>query len=129
MRRLARVFFQVRALDADAHVSRQHHEAIDVDRLVVLADLIGLRHVLVEVVLAVKRAWLHCAIERKTKANCQLHCVLVENRERAGKAKCYRVDIGVWLVTKMVWTCGKQLGLRIQFHVHFEPNNHLPAVW
>ena len=51
------------AFNANAHIARQHHEAVDVDWLVVLTNLICLRHVLVEVVLAVKRAWLHGAIQ------------------------------------------------------------------
>ena len=53
--RLAGVLLEVGPLDADAGAVGQVEPAVDVERLVVLADLVRLGHVRVEVVLAVER--------------------------------------------------------------------------
>ena len=100
-------------LNTDAHITRQHHEPINVDRLVILRNLIRLCEVLVKVVFAVKRACLHSAIEREAKTDCELDCATINNWKRSRQTECDGIDVGVWLVTKMVWTCREQLGLGV----------------
>ena len=77
---LAGVFFEVRALDADLLAARKLEETIDVDRLVVLTDLICLGHVGVEVVLAMKRARLDGAVQCQPYTHGQFNRLAVEHR-------------------------------------------------
>ena len=99
---LAGVLLEVGALDADAHAVGQVEPAVDVERLVVLADLVLLRHVRIEVVLPVERPRLDRAVERRADAHRQLDRLAVEHRQRAGQAERDRVDVGVGLVAEPV---------------------------
>ena len=123
---LARVLLEVGALDTDAHTVREIEEAVDVERLVVLADLVRLRHVGVEVVLAVERARLDRAVEGRADAHRQLDRVLVEHRQRAGQAERDRVDVGVRLVAEAVRARAEQLRGGVEFDVHLEADDQLP---
>ena len=78
---LAGVFFEVCTLDADASAVGQGEEPVDVQRLVVLADLVRLGHVGIEVVLAVERARLNGAVQRQTDAHRQLDRLTIEHRQ------------------------------------------------
>ena len=69
VRALTSVFFEVSALNSDALSTWQFKPTIDVDRLVVLRDLISLWHIWVEVVLAVEGARLHLAVESKSNTH------------------------------------------------------------
>ncbi len=84
VRRLAGVFLEVCAFDADLHVTRQHEVSVHIDRLVVLRDLVRLRQVGIEVVLAVERARLHRAIERQSETDRKFDCASVQHRQRTG---------------------------------------------
>ena len=66
----------------------QVEPAVDVDRLVVLADLVVLRHVRIEVVLPVERShgWT-VQLQGQAEAHGQLDRLLVEHRQRAGQAE------------------------------------------
>ena len=100
--RLAGVLLDVGPLDADADPVGQVEPAVDVERDVVLADLVRLRHVRVEVVLAVEDARLHGAVERQPDAHRQLDGVAVEHRQGPGKSQRHWVDVGVRLVAEAV---------------------------
>ena len=126
--RLARVFFQVRALDADAHVTRQHQVPVDVQRLVVLADLIRLRQVGIEVVLTVERARLHRAIEGESKSNGQFHGLAIEHGQRTRKSQRDGIDVGVRIIAEAIGATGEQLGCGVELHVNLETDHHLPAI-
>ena len=102
VRRLAGVLLEVGPLDADARAVGQVEPAVDVERLVVLADLVRLRHVGIEVVLAVERARLDRAVEGQPDAHRQLDGLPVEHRQRARQAERHRVDVGVRLVAEAV---------------------------
>ena len=102
-------------------------EAVDVQRLVVLADLVRLRHVGVEVVLAVEHARLDRAVERQADAHRQLDGLPVEHRQRAGQAERHRVDVGVRLVAEAVRAGREQLRRRRQLDVHLEADDELPV--
>ena len=99
---------------------------VDVERLVVLADLIRLGHVGIEVVLAVERARLDGAVERQADAHRQLDRLPVEHRQRTGKTEGDRVDVGVRLVAEPVGTGREQLRHRGQLDVHLETDDELP---
>ena len=119
-RALAGVLFEVGALDADARAVGQVEEAVDVERLVVLADLVRLRHVGIEVVLAVERARLDRAVQGQADAHRQLDRLPVEHRQRAGQAERDRIDVGVRLVAEAVRRSREQLRRRRQLDVHLE---------
>ena len=125
---LAGVFFEVGALDANLLAAGKRQETIDVDRLVVLADLIRLGHVGVEVVLAVKRAGLNGAVERKANTHREFYGVTVEHRQRTGQAKRDRIDVGVRLVAETVGAGAEQLGGGGQLYVNLEAHDELPAI-
>ena len=107
---LAGVLLDVGPLDADALARRQLEPAVDVERLVVLGDLVVLRHVRVEVVLPVEEAGLDLAVERQADPDGQLHRLPVQHRERAGQAERHGVDVGVGLVAEAVGAGAEQLG-------------------
>jgi len=126
--RLAGVFFQMCALDADAHVARQHEEPIDVQRLVVLTHLIGLRQVWVEVVLAVERARLHPTVECQPEPHRQLDRMTVEHRQRTRQAEGHGVDVRVGFVAETIRARAEQFGFCREFDVHFETDDEFPTV-
>ena len=118
----------MRTFDTDTHIAGQHEPAINIQRLVVLTDLICLRQVGIKIVLAMKRARLHAAIERQPEPHRQLHRMTVEHRQSAWQTKCDGVNMGVWLITKSVCARTEQLRLGRQLHVHFETNDKFPSV-
>ena len=82
--RLAGVLLEVGPLDADARAVGQLEPAVDVDRLVVLADLVVLRHVRVEVVLPGERSTARTVqLQGQPEPHGQLDRLLVEHRQRA----------------------------------------------
>ena len=123
---LAGVLFHVRALDADAEAVHLEH-TVDADRLVVLADLIVLRHVRIEVVLAVEqRTVRHRALQRLTDAQRELHRPLAQHGQRAGQPQAHRADVRVGLGAELVLARAEQLRRRGQLDVHLETDHRLP---
>ena len=120
------VFFEVSALDADAGSVGQREEPIDIQRLVVLTDLICLGHVGIEVVLAVERARPNRAVQCQTDAHRQLDGLAIQHRQCPRKTERDRVDVGVRLVAEAIRTRREQLRHRGQFDVDFEADNQLP---
>ena len=127
MRALAGVFLHVCALDADSHPVGKFEVPVDVEWLVVLADLICLGHVGVEVVLAVKGAGLDGAVEGGADAHRQLNSLFVEHRQRPGKAQGDGVDVGVGLVAEPVGAGAEQLGVGGQFHMDLQAHDQFPV--
>src|SRR3954447_8790423 len=124
---LASVLFHVGAFDPDLRSIGQSEEAIDVQGLVVLTDLIRLGHVGIEVVLAVERARLDGAVQRQADAHRQLDRLAVQHGQRAGQAQRHRIDVGVGLVAESVRAGGEQLGHRRQLDVDFETHYQFPV--
>ncbi len=123
---LAGVLLHVRALDADTE-SVDLERSVDADRLVVLADLIVLRHVRVEVVLPVEhRAVRDRALQRLADAQRELHRPLAEHRQRAGQPQAHRADVRVGLGAELVLARAEQLRRRGQLDVHLEADHRLP---
>ena len=105
----------------------QLKEAIGIHRLVVLADLVVLRHVGVEVVLPVENARLDGAVERGPDTDRVFDGHFVEYRQRTGKTETHRADVRVGLIAKHVGARAEDLRLRHELAMNFEPDYELPA--
>ena len=125
---LAGVFFKVSALNSDALATWQFKPTINVDRLVVLRDLIGLWHIGIEVVLAVKSAWLHFAVESKSNTHRELNCLTVENWQGTRKSESYRINVCVRIIAKTVRACRKQLCCGGKFDVNFKTTDKFVTI-
>src|SRR4051812_39056542 len=123
---LAGVLLHVGAGDTDAGAVGQVEVAADVDRLVVLADLIVLRHVRIEVVLPVEDARLDGAVQRFADAHGVLDGLTVDHRQRARQPEADRADVGVGLGPEPVGAAAEQLGGGVQLAVDLEPDDELP---
>src|SRR5450631_149883 len=99
VQRLSGVFFEMNALDADAHHLAVHLDveiALDTQRFVVLRDLVVLRHVGIEVVLAGEAAPRRdAAVQRQPDANGRLDRNRVGHRQRAWQAETRRAGVRV----------------------------------
>ncbi len=104
--KLARVFLQVRADDADALGAMgrgQLHVAVVAERKVVLADLIALGQVWVVVVLAIPLAEAgDGAVERQAHHHGHFHCTAVHHWQRAGQRRHHGVHQRVGLLVKVI---------------------------
>ena len=126
VRALAGVLLQVGPFHADAHTARQVEMTVCVDGDVVLTDLVRLRHVRVEVVLAVEDARLDAAVQREADAHRKFDCVLVQHGQSTGECERDGVDVGVRLVTEPVRRGTEELRASGKFHVHLETNDEFP---
>src|SRR6266508_3350878 len=99
VQRLAGVLFEVDAGDPEApHRSLDRHVQVpaDAQRLVVLADLVVLRHVRIEVVLAVElRPLGDAAVQREPDPGRVLDRGAVDHRQRARLTQADRAHLGV----------------------------------
>ena len=77
--RLARVLLEVRTFDADPRAVGELQPPVDVERKVVLADLVVLGHVGIEVVLAVEDRRPHLAVQGRADPHGQLDGLAVEH--------------------------------------------------
>ena len=121
---LAGVVFHVDAGDADAPGDAVHDdidEAVLGEGLVVLRDLVALRKVGIEVVLAGEagvRADL--AVQREGALDGQFDGLAAEHGEGAGKAEADRADVGVGRRAETGGTAAEDLGGGGQLDVDFE---------
>ena len=127
VRGLARVLFEVGSLDADPGAVGQVEEALGVDRLVVLADLVVLGHVGIEVVLAVEARGPDLAVQGGADADGQLDRPCVEHRQRSGQPEADRADVGVRLAPNSLAQPQKSLVVVLQLGVDLEAHHHLPV--
>src|SRR5579859_1894620 len=124
--RLARVLLEMGAQDPHPPATRRLQPAVDVDRLVVLGDLVVLGHVRIEVVLAVEDRRLHLAVQRRADPHGVLDRGAVQHRQRSGQAEADRADVRVGLVAERVAAPAEELGLGPQLAVDLEPDDRLP---
>ena len=126
------VLLEVRAHDADRQVAvlaRDRRAAVRAQRLVVLADLVRLRIVGVEVVLAVEDRTLgDRAVEREAELDRLLDRTAVRHRQRAGER---RGTPGTSCVfgrrAELVRAAAEHLRLGLQLDVDLEPDHWLPG--
>src|SRR5207245_11458051 len=89
----ARVLLQVRAPDAHALSCRELEPPVHRERQVELRDLVALRKVRIQVVLAIElRVLGRLAVERESRGDRELDPTTVRHRERAGEAETDRAD-------------------------------------
>ena len=74
---LTSVFFEVSAFNTNTCSAWQHEETIDVQRNVILTNLVRLWHVWIEVVLAVEYAGLNAAVQSNTNAHSEFDRLFV----------------------------------------------------
>ena len=101
------------------------------DRVVELADLVALRQVRVEVVLAVEA---RDAVDRRLQAEAGadglLDAVAVDDREHAGHRRVDEGDVGVGLGAEGGRGAGEELGVRGDLGVDLHADHELPvAAW
>ena len=108
---LRRVLLEMRACDADRHVAvlRRHDEMSSrAEGLVVLTDLVRLRQVGIEVVLAVEdRALRDRAVEREAELDRLLDRAPVRDRERSGEREAHRACLRVRAAAEAVRGSGR----------------------
>ena len=122
---LAGVFFEVRAFEPDARVV-DLDPAVDGDRIVVLRDLVVLRHVGIEVVLAREdRSRWHVEVHGLGEAQDELDRLGVQHRQRTGKAETHRTDVRVGLGAELVRAAAEHLRRGRELHVHLEADHCL----
>ena len=133
MGELAGVLLHVHALDLDAEDLRaiigrdgDVEVAVDADRLVVLADLVVLRHIGVEVVLAGHAAPLDdVAVERQPDADDRLDGLGIGHRQGAGQAKTDGAHLRVGRGAEIGRAAAEHLGAGAEFDVHLEADDRI----
>jgi hypothetical protein len=96
--------------------------------MVELADLVALRQVGVEVVLAVKaRPLVDLRIDRHAGAHGLADALAVQHRKHARHGRVDKADLRVRLCTESGCRAGKQLGLRNDLRVNFKADHDLPV--
>ena len=130
--RLAGVLLEVKPLDADPrrvavrHVD--HNLAFADDRRFVLADLVALRQIRIEVVLAVEyRLEIDLGLQPEPGAHRLAHAFLVDHRQHAGHGGIDERHMRVRLAAERGRSAGKQLGLRGDLGMHFHADDHFPV--
>src|ERR1700760_3243477 len=98
------------------------------DRRLVLADLIALRQIRIEVVLAVEpRAQIDLRIEAETAAHRLADALLVDHGQHAWHRRVDQRDMRVRLAAKLRRGAGKQFRLRGDLGVNLQPDHHFPV--
>ncbi|MNL36124.1 hypothetical protein D3C87_1581920 [compost metagenome] len=116
--RLAGILFQVQALDANLDIlelalavrtERDDDLALADDRVLELRDLIALRQVGIEIVLAVEdRALVDLRLEAKTGAHGLGHAFLVDHGQHAGHGRVDQRNVGIGRIAEGGRGAGKQ---------------------
>ena len=139
VQRLAGVLLQMQPLDADLQplaacpgprsgVGVDLHHALADDRPLVLRDLIALRQVGIEVVLAVEHGdEIDLGVEPQARAHGLRHASLVDHRQHARHGRIDERDMGIGLAAELGGGGGEQLGLGGDLGVHLQADHHLPV--
>src|SRR4051794_8194795 len=110
----------------DAHVAEL---PVAAKRNVVLRDLVALREVRIEVVLAVEdRAWRDLAAECQRDHQTEVHRLGVRDRQRAGVSQADRAGVDVRIVAERQLTAAEHLGARPELHMDLETDDRLVCV-
>ena len=125
---LAGVLLEMGALHPDHRAIGQGERTVDIQRLVILRDLIRLRHVGIEVVLPGEHTRTDLAPERQPDPHRQLDRATVQHRQRPRQTKRHRIDVRVRLITEPVRRRREQLGGGRQLDMHLEADHHLETL-
>ncbi len=125
--RLARIFLQVHARDADrpgGAASAKFERAGRRQRQLVLRDLIPLGQIRVEVVFSGKnRLFVDRAVQCQGRLGGEIHGPPVQDRQSPGKPETDRADARVRGVPESRAAAAKNLRVREEPGVYFEPND------
>ncbi len=129
---LGRILLEMQPLDADrlgaAALEVDLDRALAHDRVLELRDLIALRQIGVEVVLAVEhRAQVDLGVEAKTGAHRLLHAALVDHGQHAGHGGVDQRHLGVGIGAERGRCAGEELGFGDDLGMDFEPKHDLPV--
>ena len=116
--------------DRDARARRQvdHHLALAHDRRLVLADLIALRQVGIEIVLAVEhRLQIDPRLEPEAGAHRLRDAFLVDHRQHARHGGVDQRDMRVGLAAELGRGAGEQLGLRRHLGMDLHADDDFPV--
>ena len=139
---LAHVFLQVSAGDAharDAAFELEFHATVERRGLVVLGDLVVLRHVRVEIILPVELGVAgDGAVEQEAGERRQPQRLLVGHRQHAGQTQAYRADVGIGRRAEFIGATAPHLRFRLKLDVGFQADDRfvfhtatrwLPRLW
>ncbi|EKD60492.1 MAG: hypothetical protein ACD_54C00703G0001 [uncultured bacterium] len=131
--RLARVLFEVDAFDphqtGDARRQFHQHFALADDGVIELRNLIALRQIGVEIVLAVKgRPQVDRGFQPKPGAHRLFHAELVDHRQHPRHCRIDEGDVRVRLGPDLRRSPREQLGVRRHLGVNLHPDHQFPVV-
>ena len=128
----AGILFQMEPRNADGLCAaiRQLNinRAFTNDGVRVLADLIALRQIGVEVILAIKTGpEIDLGIQAKPGTHGLRHAFMVDHRQHAGEARINEGNLGIGFRTKGRRCTGKQLGVGRDLGMNLKPDHHFPG--
>jgi hypothetical protein len=126
MEEFARVLLHMNPGQADAAAVSERDAAARGERQIELRDLVGLREIRVEVVLAVE---LHPGrdrtLERERGERREFHGTSVQDRQGPGQGKAGRADIGIRRVAKAIRAGAEDLGAGQELDVDLQTDDGL----
>ena len=129
--RFAGVLLQMQPLDADVDrfaIGVDLNFAFAHDGLLELADLITLRQIGIEIVFAIKNTFeIDLRFESESGANGLRDAFLVDDGQHAGHRGIHQRHVRIGFSTKTGRRTRKQLRVRRDLSVDFEPDDHLPV--
>ena len=132
--RFARVLFQVNSFHA--HQTRcivaelYQHFAFAHDGVVQLRNLIALRQIGVEVVLAVKGAvQIDLGLEAQTRAHGLFDTEFIDGGQHAGHGRIHKRYVVVGLCAEFRRSGGKEFRVRHDLRVHLHPDDQFPVMF
>ncbi len=125
------MWMRVRPTRSGAVVAGDFHlqPAARDERLLVLRDLVALRQIRVEVVLAREdRARVHLAVRRESRADAELDGAAVQHRQHARQTEIERVRVVVGRIAVAHRRRREEFRRGAHVHVHFESDHDLVAI-
>jgi len=134
MQRLAGVLFKVRPRQVNrlldgriAFTERNAQLPADHYRQLVLADLVALREVRIEIILAREyRLRSHFALDRESEADRAFDSATVEHRQHAGQGEVHGIGLHVRRGAEGRRTPGEDLRARLQLHMRLDADDDFP---
>jgi hypothetical protein len=138
---LARVFFKVQPSDTHRHrlpiarvpgfVTFSRHNlkrAVHRKRLIILRDLVALREIRIEIVLAREdRTFLNLKPERQSRARGQLNHPPIQNGKRTRQTQAHRTRVRIRLIAKTRRASAKDFRFGAELGVDFQPDDSFPS--
>ena len=119
---LGGILFKMDVVDADELLrsvrASDLNAAADAQGIAVLRDLVVLRHVRIEIVLAVERRMaVDLTAKHESAHDGKLHRLLVHDGKRSRIAQTYRTHVGVRIAPGLQQTAAEHLRVRLQLNV------------